>query len=160
MAMGCTGVWTQRGVSITGRRSTRYRRISKAAPPEPKIIAARRVSFPPKGHRLNRWKYAQPDRIVCVVDASNLERNLYLVHQILDLGRPVIVVLNMMDLAVKAGLNIRVARLERELGAGVEPSLDEPAEECRRGSPVETVVVVKDAYPHRQSLTASLKTHA
>ena len=62
---------------------------------------------------------AQPDRILCIVDATNLERNLYLVHQILDLGRPVIIVLNMMDLAVKAGLNIRVARLEHELGIPV-----------------------------------------
>jgi len=61
----------------------------------------------------------QPDRILCIVDAANLERNLYLVHQILDLGRPVIVVLNMMDLAVQAGLNIRVARLEKELGVPV-----------------------------------------
>jgi ferrous iron transport protein B len=41
----------------------------------------------------------QPDRILCIVDATNLERNLYLVHQVLDLGRPVILVLNMMDLA-------------------------------------------------------------
>ena len=62
---------------------------------------------------------AQPDRILCLVDATNLERNLYLVHQILDLGRPVILVLNMMDLAVQAGLNIRVARLEKELGIPV-----------------------------------------
>jgi ferrous iron transport protein B len=61
----------------------------------------------------------QPDRILCIVDATNLERNLYLVHQILDLGRPVIVVLNMMDLATKAGLNVRVARLEHELGIPV-----------------------------------------
>jgi len=38
---------------------------------------------------------AQPDRIVCIVDATNLERNLYLVHQVLDLGRPAILVLNM-----------------------------------------------------------------
>src|SRR5579883_3366127 len=56
----------------------------------------------------------QPDRIICIADASNLERNLYLVHQILDLGRPVILVLNMMDLAAKNGVNIRVARLEKE----------------------------------------------
>jgi ferrous iron transport protein B len=62
---------------------------------------------------------AQPDRILCIVDATNLERNLYLVHQILDLGRPVILVLNMMDLAAAAGLNIRVARLEHELGIPV-----------------------------------------
>ena len=63
----------------------------------------------------------QPDRILCIVDATNLERNLYLVHQILDLGRPVILVLNMMDVAVAAGLNIRVARLEHELGIPVIP---------------------------------------
>ena len=60
-----------------------------------------------------------PDRILCIVDATNLERNLYLVHQVLDLGRPVILVLNMMDLAVKGGLNLRVARLEKELGIPV-----------------------------------------
>src|SRR5688572_15488430 len=63
----------------------------------------------------------QPDRILCIVDATNLERNLYLVHQILDLGRPVILVLNMMDVATVAGLNIRVARLEHELGIPVIP---------------------------------------
>lgn len=63
----------------------------------------------------------QPDRILCILDATNLERNLYLLHQILDLGRPVIVVLNMMDLAAKAGLSIRVARLEHELGVPVIP---------------------------------------
>ncbi len=61
----------------------------------------------------------QPDRILCIIDASNLERNLYLVHQILDLGRPVIVVLNMMDLAAAAGLDVRAARLEHELGVPV-----------------------------------------
>jgi ferrous iron transport protein B len=64
---------------------------------------------------------AQPDRIVCIVDATNLERNLYLVHQLLDLGRPAILVLNMMDLTAAAGLNLRVARLEHELGIPVIP---------------------------------------
>jgi ferrous iron transport protein B len=63
----------------------------------------------------------QPDRIVCVVDASNLERNLYLVHQILDLGRPVIVVLNMMDMAAAAGVQIDAQALERTLGVPVIP---------------------------------------
>jgi ferrous iron transport protein B len=63
----------------------------------------------------------QPDRILCIVDSTNLERNLYLVHQVLDLGRPVILVLNMMDLAAKAGLSIRVARLEQMLGIPVIP---------------------------------------
>ena len=62
-----------------------------------------------------------PDRIICLVDATNLERNLYLVHQVLDLGRPVILVLNMMDLVAEAGINIRVARMEKELGIPVIP---------------------------------------
>jgi ferrous iron transport protein B len=61
----------------------------------------------------------QPDRIICVVDAANLERNLYLVHQILDLGRPVIVVLNMMDMAESAGVKIDPAALEAALGVPV-----------------------------------------
>ncbi|MFO1449728.1 MAG: ferrous iron transport protein B [Opitutaceae bacterium] len=68
-----------------------------------------------------RTDTAQPDRILCIVDATNLERNLYLVHQIMDLGRPVILVLNMMDLAAEAGLQIRVAKLEKELGIPVIP---------------------------------------
>src|ERR1700690_4307920 len=63
----------------------------------------------------------QPDRILCIVDATNLERNLYLVHQVLDLGRPVIVVLNMMDLATQSGLVIRADRLEQALGIPVIP---------------------------------------
>src|ERR1035437_1661722 len=71
------------------------------------VLLGRRTDTPP------------PDRILCIVDATNLERNLYLVHQILDLGRPVILVLNMMDLAVQAGLNDRVARLEKALGVPV-----------------------------------------
>ena len=61
----------------------------------------------------------QPDRIICVVDACNLERCLYFVHQILDLGRPVIVVLNMMDLTARAGLEVRPAELEEALGVPV-----------------------------------------
>ncbi|MFI5335669.1 MAG: ferrous iron transport protein B [Opitutales bacterium] len=63
----------------------------------------------------------QPDRIICVVDASNLERNLYLVHQILDLGRPVIVALNMMDVAAQAGIRLEPGALERALGVPVIP---------------------------------------
>ncbi|AOS43990.1 Ferrous iron transport protein B [Lacunisphaera limnophila] len=61
----------------------------------------------------------QPDRIICVVDAANLERNLYLVHQILDLGRPVIIALNMMDMASSAGLKVDPAELEGALGIPV-----------------------------------------
>jgi len=61
----------------------------------------------------------QPDRIVCVVDACNLDRHLYQVHQVMDLGRPVILVLNMMDLAADQGVKVHVARLEKTLGIPV-----------------------------------------
>jgi ferrous iron transport protein B len=62
-----------------------------------------------------------PDLVVCIVDASNLERNLYLVTQVLDLGIPVIVGLNMMDAAEEAGLSIDVAQLSQRLGVPVLP---------------------------------------
>jgi len=62
-----------------------------------------------------------PDLVVCVVDASNLERNLYLVTQVIDLGLPVIVALNMTDAAEEAGLQIDVAELKEAIGVPVIP---------------------------------------
>src|SRR5262245_44988014 len=47
-----------------------------------------------------------PDVVVCIVDASNIERNLYLVSQVLDLGLPTMVVLNMSDVAASRGIEI------------------------------------------------------
>ena len=62
-----------------------------------------------------------PDLVVCVVDASNLERNLYLVSQVMDTGLPCLVALNMTDAAEEAGLHVDVAKLEPELGVPVLP---------------------------------------
>ncbi|MGI8604252.1 MAG: ferrous iron transport protein B [Verrucomicrobiales bacterium] len=62
---------------------------------------------------------ARPDRVVCVVDASNLDRHLYLVTQILELGLPVIVVLNMIDVALARESRIDLTRLSERLGAPV-----------------------------------------
>jgi ferrous iron transport protein B len=64
---------------------------------------------------------SRPDLVVCVVDATNLERNLYLVSQIIDQEIPVIVGLNMMDLAEREGITIDVRRLGHELGVPVVP---------------------------------------
>ena len=58
-----------------------------------------------------------PDVVVNLVDATNLERNLYLTTQILDLGVPVVVALNMMDLVKKSGDKIDVAGLSKQLAA-------------------------------------------
>lgn len=56
---------------------------------------------------------------IVVVDATNLARNLYLVGQVRELGIPVVVALNMMDLAQREGLSIDAAALSRELAAPV-----------------------------------------
>lgn len=64
---------------------------------------------------------AVPDAIVVVVDASNLSRNLFLTSQLMELGRPVIVALNMMDVAEAQGTRIDSAKLARELGLTVVP---------------------------------------
>ncbi|MDX9972408.1 MAG: ferrous iron transport protein B [FCB group bacterium] len=61
------------------------------------------------------------DAVLAVVDATNLERNLYLVSQLQDLEKPVVVALNMMDIARKRGFTIDVERLSHELGAPVVP---------------------------------------
>ena len=53
--------------------------------------------------------------IVCIVDASNLDRNLYLVSQALELGRPLVLVLNKIDMACERGLQLNVARLRERL---------------------------------------------
>ena len=62
-----------------------------------------------------------PDLVVCVVDASNLERNLFLVTQIMDLRLPVVVALNMMDAADEAGIAVDAETLARDLKVPVVP---------------------------------------
>jgi ferrous iron transport protein B len=63
----------------------------------------------------------RPDGVICVVDASNLERNLFLVTQVLDLGLPTILVLNMTDLAEARGVKIDSRTLSNGLGIPVVP---------------------------------------
>ncbi len=60
-----------------------------------------------------------PDVILSIVDASNLERNLYLVSQLLSLGLPTVVALNMVDIARGRRIEIDVAALSRRLGVPV-----------------------------------------
>jgi len=59
------------------------------------------------------------DVVIVVVDASNLQRNLYLVSQLIELGRPLVVALNMMDVAERRGLHVSADRLSHQLGVPV-----------------------------------------
>jgi len=79
----------------------------------------------------------RPDLIINVVDASNLERNLYLTVQLLELKQPVVIALNMVDAAEKRGIRINHKSLERLLGVPVVPTvatkgvgIDELLETC------------------------------
>jgi ferrous iron transport protein B len=63
----------------------------------------------------------EADLIVNIVDASNLERNLYFSIQMLEMGVPLLLALNMMDVARKRGINIDIQRLSQDLGCPVVP---------------------------------------
>ncbi len=60
-----------------------------------------------------------PDAIINIVDGTNLERNLYLSTQIMELGIPVIMAINMMDLVQKSGNKIHIDKLSKKLGCEV-----------------------------------------
>ena len=61
----------------------------------------------------------RPDAILNIVDATNLERNLYLTTQLVELGIPVVIALNMMDLVKKSGDKINTEELSRQLGCKI-----------------------------------------
>jgi ferrous iron transport protein B len=64
---------------------------------------------------------AKPDLVVCVVDASNLERHLQLALQIIELQLPTVIALNMVDMAEKSGLRLDPVKLSEEFGVPVVP---------------------------------------
>ena len=61
----------------------------------------------------------RPDAILNIIDGTNLERNLYLTTQLTELGIPVVVAINMMDLVKKNGDKINVEELSRQLGCPI-----------------------------------------
>lgn len=62
-----------------------------------------------------------PDKVVVIADATNLKRSLLLLTQIIDLGLPTVLALNMMDLVAKAGISYDLTALSHELGVPVIP---------------------------------------
>ncbi len=65
----------------------------------------------------------RPDLVVDVVDAANLERNLYLAVQFMEIGVPVVIALNMIDVAEERGLKIDLDKLSQLLGTPVVPTV-------------------------------------
>ena len=84
----------------------------RAVTPEERI--AREILMGEGGHR-------KPDGVLLIVDADNLERNLFLVSQIRELDLPVIVALNMVDIAERHGIRIDAQKLSNQLRCPVVP---------------------------------------
>ncbi len=90
----------------------------------------------------------RPDAVLCVVDASNLERNLFLVTQVMELGLPVLVALNMVDVAEARGVRIHPDQLEQKIGVKFIPT------QAHRGK---GLVELRAALGQRMSHTADRK---
>ena len=90
--------------------------------------------------------HGHPDVVVAVVDAANLERNLYLVVQLVELGVPLLVVLNMADVAKSRGLKIDEQKLAARLGV---PVLSTIATQQRGLAQLKTLIL-DTAYRSRQ----------
>jgi ferrous iron transport protein B len=70
---------------------------------------------------LNHHGAETPDKIIVTADATNLKRGLLLLTQIIDIGLPTILALNMMDLVAKAGISYDIQKLSQQLGVPVVP---------------------------------------
>ena len=70
---------------------------------------------------LDALKNGKPDGVIVVADAMNLNRSLFIIGQILEMPLPVVVALNMVDLAEAAGIHVDAGKLAKELGCRVVP---------------------------------------
>ena len=93
--------------------------------------------------------YARPDAVVVVVDACNLTRNLVLVGELLAYGIPVVVALNMVDLAQQRGLSLDPSRLTAHMGCPVVPVV------ARRGAGLEEVRIAVGRVLRQQPFRAT-----
>ncbi|MBN1896429.1 MAG: ferrous iron transport protein B [Candidatus Aenigmarchaeota archaeon] len=65
----------------------------------------------------------KPDVVINVIDASVLERNLYFTFQLMELGRPMVIALNQIDIAEKKGIHVDAGKLSKALGIPVVPTV-------------------------------------
>lgn len=110
-----------------------------------------------------------PGAILAIVDACNLPRNLYLLSQVLELGLPVVVAVNMIDIANSRGIRIDCAKLAQRLGVPVVPvaavqpdtlppllsALEDMCRGCRPAPRPSIAHAVSAATPHSPAVDAS-----
>ncbi|MGE5262299.1 MAG: ferrous iron transport protein B [Acidobacteriota bacterium] len=86
-----------------------------------------------------------PDAVVAIADATNLERNLYLVLQYLDLGLPLVLAVNLIDEAARSGIEIETARISDALQVAVIPTV------ATRGKGIDRMLATVAELPHHQT---------
>ncbi|MCK4648044.1 ferrous iron transporter B, partial [bacterium] len=92
--------------------------------------------------------HEKPDVVVDIIDASNLERNLYLAFQLSEMGLPLVLDLNMMDVAKRRGFEIDLEELSRQMGALVVSTVG-----SRGRGKKELRQTIYQAYQNRERLT-------
>ncbi|OYX90962.1 MAG: ferrous iron transporter B, partial [Novosphingobium sp. 35-62-5] len=97
---------------------------------------------------------AKPDVIVLVLDSSNLEQHLVFAQEVIELGRPTVVALNMVDLAERDGLTIDPAALQTALGVPVIPTVA-----VRRRGLTELSAAIAEARDRSQAHEAAPRPH-
>jgi len=90
----------------------------------------------------------RPEVVVDIVDASNLERNLYLTFQLIEMGLPVVLDLNMVDVAKRRGFEINIEELSRQLGIPIVPTIGNKG----RGKN-ELRQIIHSTYKNKQRIT-------
>ncbi len=94
----------------------------------------------------------RPDVIVAVIDASNLERNLYLAVQLLELGVPLVLAFNMSDVARSRGLEFDLAQLSTLLGAPIVPTVGHKGEGITELMDAVLAVAAAETAPERPTV--------
>ena len=89
----------------------------------------------------------QPDVVINIVDATNLERNLYLTLQLLQLGRPVVIALNQMDIVKKRGYTIKSKELSERLNLPVIENRCPVDKETKREEIKQLIYTMSETYP-------------
>ncbi|HQS70444.1 MAG TPA: ferrous iron transporter B [Novosphingobium sp.] len=97
---------------------------------------------------------ARPDVIVLVLDSSNLEQHLVFAQEVIELGRPTVVALNMVDLAERDGLTLDPAALQSALGVPVIPTVA-----VRRRGLTELSAAIAEARDRSQASEAGPRSH-
>ncbi len=118
-----TTVETRQGKTIIDGRSITLIDLPgmySLSDPSPEQMIARRALLG-EAEGLNGASNKKPDAVVLLLDATNIQRNLLLAGQVIELGQPTVVALNMCDLADRAGITIDTKSLSAELGCTVVP---------------------------------------